>query len=139
MYFILIIEESPNPQTINTENFLYSLNQRERGNNLDYIDKLKEIVGKENVITDPMELVCYSRDMSVHEGIADVLVFPENKGQISEILKLANENNIPVTPRGAGTSVTGAILPIKGGILLDMCRMDKIKEIKIEDNFLIIS
>jgi glycolate oxidase len=126
------------PQTINTENFLYSQKQRDRGNNLEYIDKLKEIVTDENVLTDPMELICYSRDMSVHEGVADVLVFPENKSQISDILKMANENNIPVTPRGAGTSVTGAILPTKGGILLDMCRMDKIKEIKIEDNYVVV-
>jgi glycolate oxidase len=105
---------------------------------VDYIGELEDIVGPENVISDSIELICYSRDMSVHEGIADVLVFPQDKNQISDILKLANQNNIPVTPRGAGTSVTGAILPKKGGILLDMCRMDTIKKIKIEDNYVIV-
>jgi glycolate oxidase len=105
---------------------------------LDYVDRLKEIAGEENVKSDNIELVCYSRDMSVHEGAADVLVFPQNAHQISEILKLANENKIPVTPRGAGTSVTGAILPIKGGILLDMCRMDNIREINIQDHYVVV-
>jgi glycolate oxidase len=105
---------------------------------LDYVDRLKDIAGEENVITDNIELVCYSRDMSVHEGAADVLVFPKNAQQVSEILKLANENKIPVTPRGAGTSVTGAILPTKGGILLDMCRMDKVKQINIQDHYVVV-
>jgi glycolate oxidase len=105
---------------------------------VEYTERLKEIVGSENVITDNIELICYSRDMSVHEGVAEVLVFPQNTAQISLILKMANENKIPVTPRGAGTSVTGAILPTKGGILLDMCNMDQIKEVKIEDNYVVV-
>ncbi len=105
---------------------------------MDYVEELKEIAGSENVITDNIELVCYSRDMSVHEGAADVLVFPQNAQQVSDILKMANEKKIPVTPRGAGTSVTGAILATKGGILLDMCRMDRIKQINIQDHYVVV-
>lgn len=105
---------------------------------MDYIDKLKGVVGDDNVITDNIELICYSRDMSVHEGVADVLVFPQSTEHVSEILKLASKNKIPVTPRGAGTSVTGAIIPSKGGILIDMCRMNTIKDIRLDDKYAVV-
>jgi glycolate oxidase len=101
-------------------------------------DELMDVVGEKNVITDEIELICYSRDMSVHVGYPDVIVFPGTTQEISRILALANEKKIPVTPRGSGTSVTGAVLPIKGGILLDMGRMNKIKEIRVEDRYIVV-
>ncbi|UCF07797.1 MAG: FAD-binding protein [Thermoplasmata archaeon] len=105
---------------------------------MSYAEKLREIVGADNVHTDELELICYSRDMSVHEGVADVLVFPQSTAQVSEIMKLANKKKIPVTPRGAGTSVTGAIIPSSGGILLDMCKMNNIKEVQIDDKYAVV-
>ncbi|MEE9151913.1 MAG: FAD-binding and (Fe-S)-binding domain-containing protein [Thermoplasmata archaeon] len=105
---------------------------------MDYVDKLKEIVEEQNVVTDELELVCYSRDMSVHVGKPDVIVFPGSTSQVSKILELANEKKIPVTARGSGTSVTGAVLPVKGGIVLDMGKMNRIKEIKPEDRYMVV-
>lgn len=105
---------------------------------MELADKLKAIVGEENVIEDEIELICYSRDMSVHVGRPDVIVFPNTTRKVSAILSLANEEKIPVTPRGSGTSVTGAVLPVKGGILLDMGRMNKIKEIRKEDRYIVV-
>ena len=104
----------------------------------DYIKELEKIVGPENVRRDPLERLAYSRDMSVHKGVPDVIVFPGDAGQVSKVLKLANRREIPVTPRGSGTSVTGAVLPLKGGIVLDMGRMNKIKEIRPEDRLMVV-
>ncbi len=105
---------------------------------MNYIEPLKEIVGKDNVITDELELICYSRDMSVHTGKPDVIVFPSSTEDISKILALADQEKIPVTPRGSGTSVTGAVLPLKGGIVLDMSNLNRIEDIKPEDRYIVV-
>ncbi len=105
---------------------------------MDYIKHLEEIVGTQNVVSDDIELICYSRDMSVHEGKPDVIVFPSSTQEVSKILALANEEKIPVTARGSGTSVTGAVLPVKGGIVMDMGKMNQIKEFKPEDRYIVV-
>ena len=61
---------------------------------------LIEIVGEKNVKTDQIERLCYSRDMSVHEGIPDAIVFAKTTDEVSKILKLANDHEIKVTPQG---------------------------------------
>ena len=77
---------------------------------MDYIKALVDIVGEKNVKTDQIERLCYSKDMSVHEGIPDAIVFAKTTEEVSKILKLANDNGIKVIPRGSGTSTTGAVL-----------------------------
>ncbi len=95
-----------------------------------HIDRLRQIAGKDNVLTSKEELVAYSYDATnLWSHVPDVVVLPTNTEQISQILKLANENNIPVTPRGSGTNVSGGSIPIKGGIVLCTTRMDRILEI----------
>jgi len=93
--------------------------------------RLAQIVGAENVSTESVDLLCYSRDASENVGMPDIVVWPNNTSQVSEIMKLANELKIPVTPRGAGTCLSGGPIPTKGGILLVMTRMNKILEIDI--------
>ncbi|MCJ7746163.1 MAG: FAD-binding oxidoreductase, partial [Desulfobacterales bacterium] len=86
---------------------------------MDYIKELTEIVGEKNVKTDQIERLCYSRDLSVHEAVPDVIVFAKTTEEVSKIMSLANKKKIPVTPRGSGTSAVGGALAAKGGILLD--------------------
>ena len=105
---------------------------------MDYIKDLIQIVGEKNVKTDRIERLCFSRDMSVHEGIPDAIVFAKTTDQISKILKLANDRQIKVTPRGSGTSTTGAVLACFGGIVLDVSRMNKIKEINPKDGYAVV-
>jgi glycolate oxidase len=93
------------------------------------IDEIKEIVGDGNVFDDRVECLCNSRDMSVHEGIADAIVFAGTTEQVSAIMKLAHRDKVPVTARGTGSSVTGAVLPVKGGIVLDLHNMNNILEV----------
>lgn len=101
---------------------------------MNIIPKIKEIVGQENVFDDRVECISYSRDLSVHEGIPDVVVFAYTTEQISAIMRLANESKVPVTVQGSGTATTGASLPVEGGILLDVHKMNNILEIN-KDNF----
>jgi len=98
--------------------------------NSKHIDQLRRIAGKENVLSTQEELLAYSYDATnMWQHLPDVVVLPHNAEQISDILKLANENLIPVTPRGGGTNVSGGSIPIKGGIVLCTTRMDRIIDI----------
>lgn len=62
------------------------------------------------------------------QGTAQALAFPVSTGEVSGILRYAHANQIPVTPRGAGTNLVGSTVPIKGGIILDLSRMNRILE-----------
>ena len=96
---------------------------------MDIYEEIKQIVGPDNVFTGPVECIPYSRDLSVHEGIPDAVVFAYTTEQISAIMKLANKEKVPVTVQGSGTATTGASLPVEGGILLDVHKMNTILEV----------
>ena len=100
---------------------------------MDIMSEISRIIGEGNVFSDPVECIANSRDMSVHVGIPDAVVYPQTTEQISAIMRLANQERIPVTVQGSGTSVTGASLPVEGGILMDVHKMNKILEIN-KDN-----
>ncbi len=105
------------------------------------VETIEMIVGKENILSDYDSVYAYSTDstnIAKTEKLADVVVFPVNTYQVSAIMKFANENNIPVTPRAAGTSVCGACLPKQGGIVLSLAKMNKIIEIN-KDNLICIA
>ena len=97
------------------------------------IFRLREIVGSENVLTDEAELVCYSYDASLYSNLPDVVVFPGSDVEVSEILKFANEERVPVTPRGAGTSLSGGPVPVDSGIVLVLSRMNRILDLDLEN------
>jgi glycolate oxidase subunit GlcD len=100
---------------------------------MDIIGEIAKIVGPESLFSDRVECLCYSRDMSVHQGVPDAVIFPRTTEQISGIMKLACRDKIPVIARGSGTSTTGAVLPVRGGLLLDLHLMNRILEINDAD------
>lgn len=94
------------------------------------LEALKKIVGSEFVFTDEEKLEQYGRDET--EDLLfkpEVVVKPGTPQEISEILKLANKELITVTPRAAGTGLSGGALPIFGGIILSVERFNKIIQI----------
>ena len=99
------------------------------------IRKLIEIVGKDNFTDELEELVPYSYDASMNVHRPDAAVWPESTEQVSKIVKFANEYKIPVIPRGAGTSLSGGVIPIKGGMIMDLSRMNRILEMSIENRY----
>jgi len=90
--------------------------------------KLENIVSKKNISNNIIIRHAYSRNVDpVLQGVPDIVIRPKDAQEISEILKIANEENVPVTPRGGGDCEFGGSKPIgDGGILLDMKRMDNI-------------
>ncbi len=102
------------------------------------ITKLQDIVGADNVNTNEMDRMLYGHDLAPlpkEAGIAfknmpDVIVRPSTTEQVSEIVKVAYENGIPVVPRGNSTWGLGGSMPVKGGILIDIAsKMNKIIEL----------
>ncbi len=99
---------------------------------------LIDIVGEKNYTDLLIDLVSYSYDASEHHHRPDCGVWVETPEQVSEILKLANRETIPVIPRGGATGLTGMAVPHRGGIILDLNHMNKILKISIEDRLAIV-
>lgn len=94
------------------------------------ITELKQIVGEQFVFADEENKDKYAHDETENlHFIPDVVVKPKTPEEISAILKLCNHYHIPVTPRGGGTGLSGGALPIFGGILLSVERMNNIIQI----------
>lgn len=97
------------------------------------IEELQDIIGERYVVFDDVEqLETYSHDEVADMRYAhkpDVVVKPETSEEIAALMKLANRERIPVTPRGAGSGLSGGAVPIYGGILLSVERMNKVVEL----------
>jgi glycolate oxidase len=94
------------------------------------IKQLETIVGKDSVLTAKEDLATYAYDgTTTWSHPPDVVVLPTTTDQISSIMKLANENRIPVTPRGSGTNISGGSVPIRGGIVLCTSKMNRVLDI----------
>lgn len=101
---------------------------------------LVRILGQSGVTADREKCMAYSVDETLpwfeRDYPADAVCFPENTGQVSEVLAYANAHRIPITPRGAGTGLSGGTVPVFGGIVLSMERMNNILEIDVENRTL---
>lgn len=98
------------------------------------ISEIKSKIGAHNVSAEAEKLESYSHDevpanAYEREYRAALLVFPESTGHVSEIMKIASRERIPVTPRGAGTGLSGGALPVHGGIVMSFEKMNRILEI----------
>ncbi len=94
------------------------------------LQSITEICGTENVFTDAEQLHNYSHDETEDlKFLPAVVVKPTTVDQIAKIMRIANAEQIPVTPRGAGTGLSGGALPVHGGILLSMEKFNKILEL----------
>ena len=95
---------------------------------------LSSVVGKKYVLFEPEDLVAYSYDGTFAEQRPDIVVQPDSTEQVSELMKLAWREEIPVVPRGMASGLAAASVPLDGGMVLDTCRMNRIIEID-EINF----
>ena len=102
---------------------------------LELAKKLINILGKDKVISDDFELEFYSYDSSFHTQLhklkPDVVVLPQSTEEVSQVMKLAYEHNIPVTPRGAATGETCGSVAMDGGIVMDLCKWDTVEEVDV--------
>ncbi len=94
---------------------------------LDLISRFEEIVGKPNVIVDEAKKIDYSHDQTEdYSFLPDVVLRPSTPEEVSKIMQLCNDLRIPVTPRGAGTGLSGGALPIHKGVVISMEKFNRI-------------
>ncbi|MFX1531426.1 MAG: FAD-binding and (Fe-S)-binding domain-containing protein [Promethearchaeota archaeon] len=100
------------------------------------LEKFKKIVGENSLFNQYEVKFSYAFGGSIFnkEWIPDLILLPQNSKQISEILKLANNNKIAITPRGSGTSLSSGSMTPYGGIVLDLSQMNRILNIDIINN-----
>ena len=107
------------------------------------IEVLTRVVGADNVLIEAYDLDRYSADAlspwrafgaeAAFEKIAEVVVRPGSVREVAEVVGLANEWRIPVIPYGGGTGVMGGVLPVEGGMVVDVKRLNRILSISPQD------
>jgi len=107
--------------------------------NAEVLSKLEQIVGKDFASNNQEDLFIYSQDPGVSQPRpVDYVVMPETVEEVQQIVRFANDKKIPIVPMGGGMTLSGLVIPIKGGIVLDMKRMDKILEINETSRYALI-
>mgnify|MGYP006286838855 FL=1 len=105
------------------------------------IVQLKKIVGEKNVLTDEEKIEAYSHDETPAEQYAhmpEVVLTPNSAKEISKVVKLANNELIPITPSGARSGLSGGAVPEHGGIVISVENMDKVLEIDYDNLMMVL-
>ena len=105
------------------------------------LEALREALGAENVKVDEETLDRYKTDEETdprYHHLPEVVVLPGSTEEVAEVMKIANKYLVPVTPRSAGTSVSCGAVPVHGGIVLLLERMDKIIEMNTEAMYMVV-
>ena len=108
-------------------------------NEITILKELEEIVGKEFVTNRSEDLYIYSQDPGASlPRPVDFVVMPNTSKEVQKILKLANQEKIPIVPMGGGLTLSGLVIPVKRGIVVDMKRMNKIIDVNNLSRFALI-
>jgi glycolate oxidase subunit GlcD len=103
------------------------------------INNLVAIVGRENVLSKPDELLVYECDgLPQHKYRPRAVVFPSSTDETSAIMRELARANVPFTPRGAGTGLSGGALALNAGVVIEMARMRKILRIEAENRIAVV-
>lgn len=97
------------------------------------LHNLRDIVGTDNVSNHTTDRITHSFDATQQQFLPEVVVHAVTSEQVRRIVCLANAEKIPILPRGAGSGFTGGSLPVRGGIVLVLTRMNRILEIDIDN------
>ncbi|MBX3074995.1 FAD-binding protein [Candidatus Obscuribacterales bacterium] len=117
-----------------TSSILCRMNQ-----NADLLRKLKTIVGDDYVLTDKEDLIVYECDAeTLDTALPDIVVLPATTEQVRDVIVVAREYGISITPRGAGTGLSGGATTISGGISLVLSRMTKILSVDPTDSVAVV-
>jgi len=101
------------------------------------VDALRSVVGAEHVRLDDPSLSAYGADALKRGHPADAVVLPDGAEQVSAVMRLCSAHGVPLVPRGGGTGYTGGSVPMHGGVVLSLERMNRILELD-EENLVIV-
>jgi glycolate oxidase len=101
-------------------------------------ENLVNLLGTVAVLDDAETLATHSTDKWFASHLPEVVVLPQSTQEVSTLLNFAQQNGIPVTPRGAGVGYVGGCVPLRGGIALSLARMNQILEINAADGVAVV-
>jgi glycolate oxidase len=97
------------------------------------ITELQEAIGQEKVLSSPVDLIAYSFDSTFEQHLPDTVVLPETNEEVSAVIRIASQYDVPVVPRGMSSGLAGGSIPVRGGIVMSLTRMNRILEIDEEN------
>jgi glycolate oxidase len=100
--------------------------------------ELRGVVGAAHVLSEPGDLLAYEYDASNFTAAPDLVVLPGSAEEVAEVLRIATRHQVPVVPRGAGTGVAGGALPIVGGLVVALTRMNRILKVDIPNRLVVV-
>ncbi len=90
--------------------------------------EIAKVLGRGGYLDRPEDLKLYEYDGSVDKALPELVAFPQSAEHVAAILKIAHEHSIPIVGRGAGTGLSGGVIPRAGGIVISFARMNRIVE-----------
>lgn len=102
------------------------------------IQELRRAVGAKAVLDSPQDLLLYEYDGSIEKGRPEVVAFPRSTEQVADLVKIAARHKIPLVGRGAGTGLSGGVIPTEGGLMIGFSRMNRILEIDYENECAVV-
>jgi glycolate oxidase len=102
------------------------------------LPKVEKIVGSRGYLHKPEDLASYEYDGSIDKARPEIVAFPQSTADVVALVKLANENELPVTGRGAGTGLSGGAIAREGGLMISFARMNRILEIDLPNERAIV-
>ncbi len=102
------------------------------------IAELREIVGPKAVLDHAHDLMLYEYDGSIDKHSPECVVFPRTTEEVARIVKVAAQHKIPLVGRGAGTGLSGGVIPVEGGLMIAFARMNKILEIDYDNECAVV-
>ena len=104
-----------------------------------FVDELRGAVGLEHVVTEPEQLRVYECDgLTGHRAIPEVVVLPGSTEEVQAVLRACHREHVPFVARGAGTGLSGGATPTAGGVVVSLARMDRILEIDLEGQRVVV-
>lgn len=97
------------------------------------ISQLQQAIGTEGVLTSPTDLIAYSFDGTFEQSLPDVVVLPRSTEEVAAVVRVAAEHKVPIVPRGMASGLAGGAIPVAGGIVLSLTRMNRILELDREN------
>src|SRR5687767_9550553 len=98
------------------------------------IQELCALVGREHVIAGDQELLVYECDAyTLEKNLPGVVVLPKSTEEVAAVVRFCVKHNLPIIPRGAGTSLSGTVLAVTGGVMIALTRMNRILNIDVRN------